>query len=119
MDMHDDAPQDMEMIRSVLQKICDEMDGLEANRILPAHKRPGYAHGEVVAPENPSENTAMEFSEAEPENEANELDPKVLEDLMEKAEGANDSGATPEDELDDLPPTIAEAIRRKKSEMKK
>ncbi len=116
---HDDQAQDADMIKSVLQKIIDEMNGLEADRILPAHKKPGYAHGEVVAPTHPDENVAETMHEAEPENEANELDPKILEDLMEKAEGANDDGATADDELAELPPTIAEAIRRKQAEMKK
>lgn len=115
---HDDTAQDAEMIRSVLQKICDDMGSLEADRIMPAHKKPGYANGNVVAPENPADNEALDHSEAEPENQANELDPKILESLMEHAEHANEDGGTPEDELDKLPPTIAEAIRRKKHEMK-
>jgi len=116
---HDDQAQDAEMIRSVLQKICDEMNGLEADRIMPAHKKPGYAHGDVVAPEHPAENHALDLGEAEPENEANELDPHVLESLMEKAEGANEDGSTEEDTEADLPPTIVEAIRIKKQQMKK
>lgn len=115
---HADEAQDAEMISSVLQKIVDEMHGLEADRILPAHKKPGYAHGEVVAPEHPAENHAETLDEAEPENEANELDPEILESLMEKAEHANEDGSTEEDEMADLPPTIVEAIRLKKKEMK-
>ena len=91
---HDDEAQDADMIKQVLQKIIDEMNGLETDRIMPAHKKPGYAHGDVVAPAHPAENHALTDEEAEPENEANELDPHILEDLMEKAEGANDDGET-------------------------
>ena len=116
---HGDEAQDAEMIKSVLQKIIDEMNGMEADRIMPAHMKPGYAHGDVVAPEHPAENHAETLDEAEPENEANELDQNVLETLMEKAEGAHEDGSTDEDVEADLPPTIVEAIRIKKQQMKK
>jgi hypothetical protein len=115
---HDDQAQDADMTKTVLQKIIDEMNGLEADRIMPASKKPGYAHGNVVAPEHPAENHALDMHEAEPENQANELDPDILNDLMEKAEGANENGETADDEMEGLPPTIVEAIRLKKKEMK-
>lgn len=110
---HDDAAQDMDMIRSVLQKICDEMDGLEADRIMPAHKKPGYAAGSFGV-EQPNENKAETLDEAEPENPEPELDSDVLKSLLDKAGEADETGKLPEDDMADLPPSIADAVRRKK-----
>lgn len=118
---HDDEAQDSEMIKSVLQKIVDDMNSLEANRIMPEHKKPGYAMGGGIP--NPEENKAELPQQAEPETQTNQhepLSPEVLKDLMEKAEHADESGATPEDEMEGLHPHIAAivAMRRKEKHPK-
>lgn len=110
---HDDQAQDAEMIKSVLQKIVDEMNGLEADRIMPAHKKPGYAAGSMGV-ESPNENKAETMQEAEPENPEPELDSDVLKSLLDKAGEADETGKLPEDDMADLPPAIADAVRRKK-----
>lgn len=104
---------DADMVRSVLQKICDEMNGLEADRIMPAHKKPGYAAGSMGV-EMPNENKAETMQEAEPENPEPELDSDVLKSLLDKAGEADETGKLPEDDMADLPPSIADAVRRKK-----
>lgn len=108
MDMmpHEDMSQDKDMIKSVLQKIIDEMDTMETERIMPEHRRPKMMKMEVAA-----------MKPAEEEMESDELDPAVLGELMNKAGEADESGALPEDRESDLPPEIAEAVKRKK-EMK-
>lgn len=103
---HEDMSQDKDMIKSVLQKIIDEMDMMESDRIMPEHRRPKAMKMEVEA-----------VSPMQEEMESDELDPTVLGDLMSKAGEADESGALPEDRESDLPPEIAEAVRRKK-EMK-
>lgn len=113
---HNDAPQDADMIRSVLQKICDEMDTLEADRITPDHRKPGYSNGSAGIPQ-PNENSAETPREAEPENMENQhegLDPEVLKQLMDKATTADDQGSTPEDEENMFPDEIQDAINRKR-----
>lgn len=108
MDMpHDDMSQDKDMIKSVLQKIIDEMDMMESDRIMPESRKPKMMKMEVE--------TVKPVEDMEMESE--ELDPTVLGELMNKAGEADESGALPEDRESDLPPEIVEAIRRKK-EMK-
>lgn len=99
---HEDMSQDKDMIKSVLQKIIDEMDTMESDRIMPEHRRPKMMKMEVEAVK------PMEDMESE------ELDPAVLGELMNKADQADESGALPEDHENDLPPEIADAVRRKK-----
>lgn len=101
----DNMSQDKDMIKSVLQKIIDEMDMMETERIMPEHRRPKMMkmEAEVVRPQE--------------DMESEELDPTVLGELMSKAGEADESGALPEDRESDLPPEIAEAVKRKK-EMK-
>lgn len=108
MDMmpHDDAGQDKDMIKTILQKIIDEMNTMEADRIMPEERKPKVMEMEVK--------TAQPMDE---EMESDELDPNVLGELMSKAGEADESGALPEDRESDLPPEIAEAVKRKK-EMK-
>lgn len=108
---HEDQSQDESMIKQVLQKIIDEMDGMEANRIHPkmmaAKIDVAPMHDESMEPK------AEEMSETS-EEESSELDPSVLSSLMEKAGSVNEDGASPEDSMDDLPPSIADAVRKKK-----
>lgn len=103
---HEDMSQNTDMIKSVLQKIIDEMDMMETERIMPEHRRPA--------------SMAMKVESVEPmreDMESEDLDPAVLGELMTKAGEADESGALPEDRESDLPPEIAEAVKRKK-EMK-
>lgn len=123
-EVHSDEPQDAAMIESVLQKIIDEMHGMEAGRI---HPKIVDAKVTAIAPKpdamsmggmaKPNENIAETNMEAEPENQENqhgELDPDVLKSLLDKAGSADASGATPEDGLDDIHPGLADIIRNKK-----
>lgn len=105
MDMmpHDDASQDKDMIKTILQKIIDEMNTMESDRIMPEERKPKVMEMEVKAAQPMDE-----------EMESDELDPNVLGELMSKAGEADESGALPEDRESDLPPEIAEAVRRKK-----
>ncbi len=103
---HEDMSQDKDMIKSVLQKIIDEMDMMESDRIMPESRRPKMMKMEVEAVKPMDE---MEDEEG--------LDPAVLGELMNKAEEADESGELPEDKEMGLPPEIAEAVKRKK-EMK-
>lgn len=118
---HDDETQDTEMIKSVLQKIIDEMNGLEADRIMPDHKKPGYSTGSDGIP-HPAENSAETPMEAEPENQDNqheELDPEITRQLMEKATSADDQGSLPEDVEHEFPQEIQVAINaRRKRDMR-
>lgn len=102
---HEDMSQDKDMIKAVLQKIIDEMDTMESDRIMPEERRPKVMATEVK--------TVQPMDDMESE----ELDPNVLGELMTKAGEADESGALPEDRESDLPPEIAEAVKRKK-EMK-
>ena len=104
---HDDMSQDKDMIKSVLQKIIDEMDMIESDRIMPDHRKPKMVKMEMEAVK-PMEEMDME---------GDELDPAVLGELMNKAGEADELGELPEDKESDLPPEIAEAVKRKK-EMK-
>lgn len=95
-----------DMIKSILQKIIDEMGSMEADRIMPEDRKPKVMKMEVEA---------VKPMEAEMEDEMeDELDPNVLGELMNKAGEADESGELPEDRESDLPPEIAEAVRRKK-----
>lgn len=100
--MHEDKAQDMDMIKTILQKIIDEMGSMEADRIMPESRKPKMVKMEVESMK-PVENMEDE-----------DLDPSVLDELMDKAGQADESGELPEDKESDLPPEIAEAVRRKK-----
>lgn len=101
---HEDMSQDKDMIKSVLQKIIDEMDMMETERIMPESRRPKMMKMEVEAVK-PSEDM-----------ESDELDPSVLDELMSKAGEADESGALPEDRESDLPDEIRDAVSRKKEQ---
>lgn len=104
MDMMPQENSSQDMIKSVLQKIIDEMGSLEADRIMPDHRKPKMVKMEVEAVK-PTEEMDMEDEE---------LDPAVLGELMDKAGQADESGELPEDKESDLPPEIAEAVKRRK-----
>jgi hypothetical protein len=112
--MHDDQTQDLDMLKGILQKVIDEMNDMETNRILPdGHPKKKMAVEATVAAEpSPMDDMGEEM----PEEENGELDPAVLKELMDKAGQADESGALPEDQQDDLPPEVAAAVaaRRKK-----
>lgn len=117
---HSDQGQDVNLIKQVLQKVIDDMNGLEANRITPEHKRPGYSAGSLGI-EKPNENTAETPEEAEPEDQDNQhapLDPEILKTLMDRAGEADETGATPEDNFEGLTPEIADLVRKKRAPVK-
>lgn len=104
---HEDASQDADMIKTILQKIIDEMNTMESDRIMPDDRKPKVmaAKVDVMTPDHSDE------------QDSDELDPNVLGELMNRAGEADESGELPEDKESDLPPEIADAVRRKK-EMK-
>jgi len=106
---HDDQSPDADMIKQVLQKIIDEMDGLEANRI---HPKMSAMKLEV---ETPKENM-QEGGVEEPTEDG--LDPEILSQLMDKAGSADETGELPEDKESVLPPEIAMAVKKKKGLLK-
>lgn len=99
-DMHSDEQQDESMIKDVLQKIIDEMDGLEAQRINP--KAAVVKKAEVVQ---------------EPQVDDSDLDPSVLNELLSKVDSADENGELPEDKALGLPDEVMLAIKKKR-EMK-
>lgn len=101
---HEEMNQDKDMIKSVLQKIIDEMDMMESDRIMPESRRPKAMKMEVEA-----------VSPIQEETESDELDPTVLSDLMARADEADESGALPEDRENDLPPEIRDAVSRRRA----
>ena len=106
---HEDSTQDTDMIKTVLQKIIDEMNEMEAGRIMPMEKRPKEMEAEV---------SAVSVPEEEEMEEGPELDQGVLSDLMSKAESADVEGNLPEDQEDGLPPELAEIVRLKKKPLR-
>lgn len=100
---HDDMPQDEAMIKQVLQKIIDDMEMHESGRIMPDSRKPKMVAAKIDVAEPMHEDEASE-----------DLDPEILNKLMDKAGSADDSGALPEEQGEDLPPEILEAVRRKK-----
>lgn len=106
---HADEAEDADMIKSVLQKIIDEMDGLEANRIHPkmAMQMDITKAPEGSPEEEKGEDPSMEQDEAD-------LDPEILSKLMDKAGTADDSGELPEDKSAGLPDSVMAAVNKKK-----
>ncbi len=96
-----------DMIKTILQKIIDEMNTLESDRIMPDDRKPKAVEVEIAATSAKPE--GIEGTDEEG------LDPTVLTDLMAKADEADETGALPEDAANDLPPEISEAVRRKKA----
>lgn len=104
---HDDEQQDKDMIADVLQKIVDEMKGLESDRIMPSD-HPSKIKQMEISVEKPTDGET-------PEEESSELDPKVLSELLDKANSADESGATPDEtDMDGIDPEIAKLIAEKK-----
>jgi hypothetical protein len=134
---HADEQQDKDMIKSVLQKIIDDMNSYEADRIMPMERKPKAVEVEVKSEEmpedsdevlnlykgsygiaKPNENKAESYEEAAPENQFNqheELDPTILSELLKKAEEADEDGSLPEEREDELPLELAKLVREKKS----
>lgn len=111
---HSDQAQDAEMIKKVLQKVIDDMNSLESDRI---HPKVMKLNAGSMGIEKPNENSAETPEEAEPENDQDQhgpLDPDVLKTLLERAGEADETGSTAEDKFLDLPPEIADAIKRKR-----
>ena len=101
---HDDQKQDADMIKSVLQKIIDDMNEYEADRIMPMERKPKAMIAEIKTEEHPMEE----------EMDDEGLNPEVLSQLMEKAGTANDQGETEEDVTEGLDPEIARLVQEKK-----
>ncbi len=93
-----------DMIKMILQKIIDEMNTLESDRIIPDDRKPKAVKVEVES----AIPLAVEGEEDE------DLDPTVLTDLMTKAGEADETGALPDDIEGDFPPEINDAVRRRK-----
>lgn len=113
---HDDEKQDVDMIKTVLQKIIDEMNEMESQRMLPdGHPS---KHVEIAAKVEPSENPEEESMES-PEEEASEHDDGALSDLLGKADHADEEGALPEDHEEELPPEIQALVAEKRKNLPK
>lgn len=93
-----------DMIKSVLQKIIDEMNTMESDRIMPEERRPKPMAMEIEAKVDPMEGMDED------------LDPSVLSELMSKAGEADETGALPEDRENDLPPEIRSAVSQKREQ---
>lgn len=100
-----EEPKAADMIKTILQKIIDEMNMLESDRIMPENRRPKAVQIEIEADVHKPDELG---------DDTEELNPVVLDELMAKADEADETGALPEDAGDDLPPEIAEAVYRKK-----
>lgn len=112
---HDDQIQDVDMIKTVLQKIIDEMTDMESQRILPdGHPS---KHVEIAAKVEPAEGSPEEESMEFPDQESSEHDDGALSGLLDKAGQADDSGAMPEDHEEDLPPEIAALVAEKRKKL--
>jgi len=106
-DTHDDETQDVDMIKQVLQKIIDEMDQMEADRLSPGSMKPKVVEAHIEA--HPMDEMANSDDE--------ESDPSALPSLMDKASHADNEGTLPEDSENDVPPELASIIAEKKKKM--
>lgn len=104
-----DRDEDAALAKDVLHKMVGDMEGYEAYRIHPMKP-------EHEGVKNPTANDGESFDEAEPENSGNQhdLNPKVLSDLLHKAESAHEDGSTKEDMEEELPEEIRSAVNRKR-----
>lgn len=93
-----------DMIKIILQKIIDEMNTLESDRIMPEDRKPKAVKVEVES----AIPIAVEGEEDE------DLDPTVLTDLLTKAGEADETGAPLDDIVGDFPPEINDAVRRRR-----
>jgi hypothetical protein len=102
---HSDEQQDKDMIKSVLQKIIDDMNKYESDRIMPEERKPKAVVAKVETEKVlPLEEEDMEEG----------LNPEVLSQLMAKADEANENGETEEDNMEGLDPEIMRLIQEKK-----
>ncbi|HWY33297.1 MAG TPA: hypothetical protein VNX68_01545 [Nitrosopumilaceae archaeon] len=105
-----DRDENEALAKDVLHKMVSDMETHEAARIHPRHP-------EHAGVKNPTEDKGENFDEAEPENSENQhdgLDPKVLNDLLNKAGSAHPDGSTEEDLHEELPEEIRSAVDKKK-----
>lgn len=102
---HSDEQQDKDMIKDVLQKIIDDMNKYESDRIMPEERKPKAVVAKVETEK------VMPLEEEEMEDG---LNPEVLSQLMAKADEANENGETEEDNMEGLDPEIARIIQEKK-----
>lgn len=110
---HNDEMQDLDMIKRVFQKVVSDMEQMESDRLMPDHMKPKM---EVAKIDVTSPTSEHEMSESpEMESEEHELDPEILNQLMDKANSADDEGSTEEDHVDELDPELADAVRKKKA----
>jgi hypothetical protein len=109
---HDDMSQDAAMIKKVLQKVIDEMDMMESDRLMPDHMKPKMVAAKVDVMSPKSEHEMSEDSDME--SEEHELDPEIMKQLMDKAGSADENGSTEEDSMEGLDPEIAAAVMKKK-----
>lgn len=126
LDNENQKSQETDMIKSTLQKLIDDMNAMESDRISPPapeaaampdemDKAPGLFLGAGIS--RPNENHAEMYPEAEPETQENQhepLDESVLNALLDKASHADDEGGTHDDYMDEFDPDVAAAIRKKK-----
>ena len=98
--------QEKDMIKSVLQKIIDDMNSYEADRIMPMERKPKTVVAEVKSVE------AEPMEEMEDDEEG--LNPDILSQLLDKAEKASPEGETEEDTEEGLDPEIAQLVREKR-----
>lgn len=118
-----DEKTQMDMIKTTLQKLIDDMNTLEAGRIAPpkpdASTPPaplGLSEGSHGIP-RPNEDDAETPDEAEPENQDNqhgELDPNILKTLLEKAGSSDEDGSLPEDVEHEFPQEVQNAVNEKR-----
>ena len=107
---HPDEHEDVDMIKQVLQKIVDEMDQFESDRLMPESRKPKEVHVEAKVEGSPEE----EATESPEEESREDGDSSMLDELMNKAPHADEEGALPEDHEEDLHPAVAAIIRKKK-----
>ncbi len=105
-DQHDDSGDDMDMIKQVLQKIIDEMDGMEADRFSPSSAKPKAIEAHIEA--HPMDSM--------PEDDGDDTG-TMLPDMMQKAGSADSEGMLPEDKESDVPPELAAIIAEKKKKL--
>jgi len=97
--------QEKDMIKSVLQKIIDDMNSYEADRIMPMERKPKAVVAEVKS---------VEAEPMDVEEDEEGLNPDILSQLLDKAEKASPEGETDEDTEEGLDPEIARIVREKR-----
>lgn len=111
---HDDQAQDTDMIKDVLQKIIDEMNDMESQRMLPdGHPS---KHVEIAAKVEPSDMDQQPTEQSDDSSDHNDAD---LSALLGKADSADSDGSLPEDHEEDLPPEISALIAEKRKQQLK